>query len=118
MKKAALAGLDIGTSKIRCILFDIRGNVLFKTSLQTPLIQKKDGIYNPTKKVLDFVVNVLKQTFKFSNEKELIIKGLSISSVGEAGIPIDKNNKALMDIIPWYDQRTELIKKKIKQKRF
>tara|TARA_B100000575_G_scaffold276236_1_gene261507 strand:+ start:899 stop:2395 length:1497 start_codon:yes stop_codon:yes gene_type:complete len=118
MKKAGLAGLDIGTSKIRCILFDTRGNILFKYSLKTPIIQKKDGIYNPTKKVLEIVFKILKKTFKFSKEKKLTIKGLSISSVGEAGIPIDKNNNALMDIIPWYDQRTKAIKQKLYKKDF
>ena len=110
MKKTALAGLDIGTSKIRCVLYDVRGNILFNWSIKTPIIKKFDGLYNPVDEIFEIILKILKRTFNYSNKEKIIIKGISISSVGEAGVPIDKNNRALMDIIPWYDQRTEKIR--------
>ncbi len=113
MTKAALAGLDIGTSKIRCVLYNTRGNILFNYSIETPLIKRNDGIYNPVDKIFDIIIKILKNTFNFSKKEKFIIKGLSISSVGEAGIPIDKKNRALIDIIPWFDQRTEKIRNNI-----
>ena len=110
MTKPVLAGLDIGTSKIRCVLFNIKGEPLFNYSIKTPIVKKSDGYYNPVEEIYLIIIKILKKSFKFSKEKNFIIKGISISSVGEAGIPIDKNYKPLIDIIPWYDQRTEIIR--------
>ena len=110
MAKPVLAGLDIGTSKIRCVLFSIKGDLLFNYSIKTPIIKKSDGIYNPVDEIYSIVIKILKKTFYFSKNKNLVVKGITISSVGEAGIPIDKDCKALIDIIPWYDQRTENVR--------
>ena len=110
MAKPVLAGLDIGTSKIRCVLFSIKGDLLFNYSIKTPIIKKSDGIYNPVDEIYSIIIRILKKTFYFSKNKNLVVKGITISSVGEAGIPIDKDCKALIDIIPWYDQRTENVR--------
>ena len=40
MIKPVLAGLDIGTSKIRCVLFNVKGEPLFNCSIKTPIIKK------------------------------------------------------------------------------
>ena len=110
MTKPVLAGLDIGTSKIRCVLFNIKGNPLFNYSIKTPTVKKIDGIYNPVDEIYSIIIKILKKVFYFSKNKDLLIKSISISSVGEAGVPVDNNLKALIDIIPWYDQRTENIR--------
>ena len=116
MLKFVLAGFDIGTSKIRCILYDTKGNILISYDQKTPIIKKKDGWYNPAEKVYLISLKILKQIFNYSKKQKLIVKGIAFSSVGEAGVPIDKNKKALMDIIPWYDQRTEIIRDKFLKK--
>ncbi len=110
MIKPVLAGLDIGTSKIRCVLFNIKGDPLFNYSIKTPIIKKIDGLYNPVDDIYLIIIKILKKTFHFTKNNNLLIKAISISSVGEAGIPIDNNLNPLIDIIPWYDQRTEQIR--------
>ena len=113
MQKTVLAGFDIGTSKLRCIIFNKNGSIIKSFDEKTPLIKKKDGYYNPVNDLYKLSLKVLKKTFDFANKNKLIVKGISISSVGEAGVIIDKNNKPLMDIIPWYDQRTSSIRDNI-----
>ena len=113
MPKNALAGFDIGTSKIRCILYSEKGNILLNSSYKTPLITTSEGHYNPTSEIIKLTLKILKKTFKFSNDNNYLIKGIAFSSVGEAGVPIDKNLKELLDIIPWYDQRTKSIRDNI-----
>ena len=113
MPKNALAGFDIGTSKIRCILYNEKGNILLNSSYRTPLITTSEGHYNPTSEIIKLTLKILKKTFKFSNDNNYLIKGIALSSVGEAGVPIDKNLKELLDIIPWYDQRTKSIRDNI-----
>ena len=113
MPKNALAGFDIGTSKIRCILYSEKGNILLNSSYKTPLITTSEGHYNPTSEIIKLTLKILKKTFKFSNDNNYLIKGITFSSVGEAGVPIDKNLKELLDIIPWYDQRTKSIRDNI-----
>ena len=113
MLKHALAGFDIGRSRIRCILYNKKGNTLLNCSYKTPLITTSEGYYNPTIEIIKLTLKILKKTFKFSNENNYLIKGIAFSSVGEAGVPIDKNLKELLDIIPWYDQRTKSIRDNI-----
>ena len=112
MKNTVLAGFDIGTSKIRCILFNVNGSIINSFERITPVIKKKDGEYNPVNKLYDLCIIILKETFKYTNSNNLFVKGISFSSVGEAGVIIDKNILPLMDIIPWYDQRTSEIRNK------
>ncbi len=112
MAKPTLAGVDIGTSKIRCVLYDTRGKLLFSCNKKTPLIKINYEYYNPIEPTFQILKYLIKKTSEFTNNNNLLLKGLSISSVGEAGVPIDKSNQALMDIIPWYDQRTESIRNK------
>ncbi len=116
MSQSVLAGFDIGTSKIRCILYNIHGKILISYDHKTPIIRKKDGFYNPTEQLYLISLKILKKIFNFSNKKNLIVRGIAFSSVGEAGVPIDINRKALMDIIPWYDQRTEINRNKFLKK--
>ena len=116
MQKTVLAGFDIGTSKLRCIIFNKNGSIIKSFDEKTPLIKKKDGYYNPVNNLYKLSLKVLKKTFDFANKNKLIVKGISISSVGEAGVIIDKKNKPLMDIIPWYDQRTSETKEKYLKK--
>ena len=113
MPKHALAGFDIGTSKIRCILYNKKGKILLNSSYKTPLVITNEGYYNPTSEIIKITLKILKKTFKFSNDNNYLIKGIAFSSVGEAGVPIDKNLNELLDIIPWYDQRTNSIRDNI-----
>ncbi len=117
MSTNALAGFDIGTSKIRCILYNEKGNILLNSSYKTPLVKTSEGYYNPTIEIIKIVLKILKKTFKFSNDNNYLIKGIAFSSIGEAGVPIDKNLRELLNIIPWYDQRTKSIRDNIINKR-
>ena len=65
MTKPVLAGLDIGTSKIRCVLYNTKGNPLFNYSIQTPIIKKIDGIYNPVDKIYSIIIRILKKNSSF-----------------------------------------------------
>ena len=59
MNKRLVAGFDIGTSKIRCILYDLRGNIKFISSFKTPIIKKSDGYYyNPAEDLWNITKNV------------------------------------------------------------
>ena len=111
MSKDVIAGFDAGTSKFRCNLFDLNGKHLFEASNTTPIKKKVDGFYyNPSKEIYKISLNIIKKIIKHANNNNLKIKSIAFSSVGESGIPIDINGNDLMDCIPWYDQRTKIIK--------
>ena len=115
MNKSVIAGFDAGTSKFRCNIFDIYGNHKFETSEPTPLEKKSDGFfYNPADQIYKITLDILKKITKYANKNNLSIKSISFSSVGESGIPIDIKGNILLDCIPWYDQRTEIIKDKLR----
>jgi len=111
MPKSVIAGFDAGTSKFRCLLFDLNGNEKFSTSLKTPLKKNRDGyFYNSADEIFDISIKILRKASRFANNNNLIIKSIAFSSVAEAGIPINNKGKVLLDAIPWYDHRTQSIR--------
>ena len=62
MSKSVIAGFDAGTSKFRCLLFDLNGNEKFSTSLKTPLKKNKDGyLYNSADKIIDTTIKIIRK---------------------------------------------------------
>tara|TARA_B110001454_G_scaffold209225_1_gene222511 strand:+ start:84 stop:1592 length:1509 start_codon:yes stop_codon:yes gene_type:complete len=117
MPKTVIAGFDAGTSKFRCLLFDLNGNEKFSTSLKTPLKKNQDGLfYNSSEDIFDISIKIIRKVSLFAKKNNLTIKSIAFSSVAEAGIPIDKKGHALLGAIPWYDHRTQIIKNNLSKK--
>lgn len=100
-------GIDIGTTNTKLCLFEMPGfNCIYKYSFKTPINvenQNSDfdinSIWVSIKKGLKAISN------KVSDTKQ--IKNISIASVGEAGVLVNKSGEILGPAITWYDKRTE-----------
>lgn len=99
-----LIGLDLGTTGVKAIAFDINGKLLASSYRDYPLIHPKSGwseldpvnLYNNVEAVLAEVAGKLERP----------VKAIGISSQGQAVVPIDKDGKALYNIIVTFDGRT------------
>jgi len=115
--KKFIAGIDFGTSKIRCLVFDINSNIIFSHSTLTPIIKHKSGFeYHPANEIWNSTKKILKLCFKDSIIQKGEIKSIACSSVGESGIPIDNKGKVLFDPMIWYDPITNNLKEKLLKK--
>lgn len=100
----ALLGLDIGTSGCKASIIDYEGNVRGQAYVEYILSTPKPGweelnpelVWNSTQKV------ILKALEEYKLEG---IKAISVSSFGEATVPIDRDGKALHNSLIYIDVR-------------
>ena len=98
-------GLDAGTSGIKALAFDEKGNVLASSHFHYPLITPRDGwselspedIWNGARHVL---ANVAAQL-------NCPVRAIAVSSTGQAVVPIDAKGRPLYRFITTVDARTD-----------
>ena len=101
-------GIDLGTSGVKCVAYNLYGKPLFKTYREYSLYTPQPGIVelNP-----DSVWESLKQNIIELNASDVIKKDsvttLSISVSGDEILPIDRSGKVLFNTIMSMDKRGE-----------
>ncbi|MDY0095854.1 MAG: FGGY-family carbohydrate kinase [Candidatus Vecturithrix sp.] len=102
---AYLVGIDLGSSSLKAAVFQEDGTVIAKQSAANALHTPRPGWseYDP-QEVWERIVGCL-QTCLASVGDCSAIRGVSISSMGEVGIPIARSGKPLTPAISWMDQR-------------
>jgi len=102
----SLVGLDIGTTGCKAVAFDKEGNILSQAYREYPLFHPKPGwteldanlLWDKIKQV---VFEVATQT------RSDPIKALSVSTQGEAVVPVSRDGQSLYNFIISFDKRTE-----------
>ncbi len=97
--------VDIGTTSTKVILFDAKGNLIFRFSGAYPTISSNalQNEQNPDL-VCEAVMNGLIACFENSANPEMV-KGISFSAAMHSLIAVDKNCKPLTQCIIWSDNR-------------
>ncbi len=107
-------GLDIGTTHIKSVVIDENANIrsTYVLSNNTILDSSNEKVYSP-EKIWVTIKEVIKHSLKDLNKDDLV--ALSVSSMAEAGVPIDAAGNSIYNIIPWNDVRAleevEFVKK-------
>lgn len=99
-------GIDIGTTNCKVCLFELpEFKQVDKYSFKTPKIIEEDRsdfdvtiIWNKIKAGLEKITSQIDDVTKVVN--------ISIASVGESGVLIDKQGEIIGPVITWYDRRT------------
>lgn len=101
-----LMGLDIGTTGCKATIFDFEGSIKASAyreyGIQSPAPELRE--LNPDM-VWESVKHVIKSSVSDYNGEKL--KAISISSIGEASIPIDIKGNVLYNSILFFDSRGE-----------
>ena len=103
-----IAGIDVGTSGVKCIIINENGKVVSSATENYPLIIPEDGWseQNPyewwygTKKAM-------KRAVKESNVSNNDIIALGFSGQMHGLVALDENDKVVRNAILWNDQRTQ-----------
>lgn len=101
-----LLGLDIGTTGCKATIFDYQGNVRATAYREYALENPRPGWeeLNPDK-VWQSVKEVIKESV--SGYRGTEIKAISVSSFGEAAVPVDRKGNILHNSIMYVDKRGE-----------
>jgi len=100
-------GLDIGSSECKSAIFTLGGDLVSIQTCEYSMSQPQPGWceLNP-KEVWIKLIETMKKSVHISNVKSEDIVGISISSQGEAIIPVGKNGEWLYPAIHAFDNRT------------
>ena len=104
---AYLMGIDLGSTSLKAIVYDLEGNVVAQSSRPTEkytppdhpewIFWKPEQIWGGTAAAIKEAVSQLKQPDA--------IKAVAVTGMGVDAVPIDENGKWLYPFISWHDNR-------------
>ncbi len=101
-----LAGLDVGTTNVKALIFTPDGHPVAQASAPTPVHVPQPGwAYYEPEELWQTTAAVLRQATAQVDARR--IASVAVASMGEAGVLLDQHNHALYPAIAWYDTRAQ-----------
>ena len=101
---SAIIGIDVGSTSVRAIAFDVTGHRLAVGSRPTPLRRlETGGEYDPDA-LFAAAVDALSDVSSELNGRP--VAGIAATSIGESCVLVDEAGRSLAPSIAWYDKRT------------
>src|SRR5262245_7278440 len=102
-----LAGIDVGTTNIKAILFTPAGQTVAEASVPTPThYPRPTWAYYDPEEVWQATVQALRQvTSQVATSGQIV--SIAVTSMGEAATPLDAQGRPTYEAIAWFDQRTQ-----------
>jgi len=101
-----LLGIDIGTTTIKSVIFDFKGNEIAKASHETSNIHPKPGwSENSMTEIWEAVVQSIKKAIYNAKIKSEEIKGISLCAQGGGAWLINNKGEPIINAINWLDGR-------------
>ena len=101
-----LLGLDVGTTSVKAVVYQIDGIAVAASSLPTPTHVPRPGwaFYRPDELWQTVVAAIRGALAGVPNAEEIV--SVAVASVGESGVLLDAAGAATTDSIAWFDTRT------------
>jgi len=104
-----LMGIDLGSTSLKAVVYDLEGNVVSTGSRPTErfhpepahpewTVWKPEQIWGDTARAIRDAVSLLDDPRQ--------IRGVAVTGMGMDGLPVDENGKWLYPFISWHDPRT------------
>jgi xylulokinase len=102
-----LAGVDIGTTNIKAIIFKPDGQSVAEAGVPTPTYYPQPGraYYDPAE-LWQATAGALRQATRQLDKPEQIVS-IAVASMGEAAVPLDRHGRPTYEAIAWFDQRAQ-----------
>ena len=101
-----LMGVDLGSTRIKSIVFDKTGKIAGCAVTNTPIEYTENNgeewVYYPPEKVWDGVINVMSTAAKIAGGR---IACVAVTGMGMDSVPLDSRGEALYPFISWRDLR-------------
>lgn len=96
------AGLDLGTTGCKCLVFDQFGKIHGKAGVEYELIFTEDGVEQDADEWWRAAADTLRRACE-----GLPVRAVSISTQGISGVPVGQSGECLSNAISWLDTRAE-----------
>jgi xylulokinase len=109
-REPVLIGIDIGTTNLKVVAYDVAGNPVASSHVCTPTCYPRPGWahYDPDE-LWAHLTSILRQVTAalLAQRERYDIAGLAITGMAEAGIPVDQEGQWVYPAISWFDNRTQ-----------
>jgi xylulokinase len=107
---AYLIGIDIGSTSLKAIIYDLQGNAVAQASRPTELFHPDSehpdwAIWKP-QQIWGGVCESLQEALGQIDDPAQV-KGVAVTGMGMDGVPVDKEGNWLYPFISWHCPRTE-----------
>ena len=102
-----LAGIDVGTTNIKAILFTPAGQTVAEASVPTPThYPRPTWAYYEPEEIWQATIQALRRvTCQVADPQQIV--SIAATSMGEAATPLDAQGQPTYEAIAWFDQRTQ-----------
>jgi len=97
-------GIDIGSTHCKVGIYNEDGELVKFNKTKTQSYSNKDWTWYDAEEIWAEIAQLIHKILDNINPKE--IAGLSVASIGESGIPVDKNGLPTYHVIAWFDHRS------------
>ncbi len=99
-------GIDVGTTHIKTCLLDSRLDLVRTELAPHPLNERQDiGLCYEPDEIWRIVLGQIRSLAAGIDPRS--IRAIGVTSMAEAGLPVDKDGQALYPIVPWNDMRSK-----------
>lgn len=109
-------GIDVGTSKIKAVLFDLEGNEKRIAYSENIPIVKEEKVEQDMNVLWDRTLKCLKEILTYTDPKN--IQGIGVTGQGDGLWLIDKDGNPVSNAILWNDGRSKKYVEELKKNRY
>jgi xylulokinase len=107
---AYLAGIDLGSTSLKCVIYDLAGNVVASGTRPTeqfhPNPDRPEWTVWQPEQIWGGTAEAMKDAVaKLDDARD--IKAVAVTGMGMDGLPVDEKGAWLYPFISWHDPRTE-----------
>ena len=105
-----LAGIDLGSTSLKCVIYDLAGNVIASGTRPTERFHPEPAhpewtVWEP-EQIWGGTAAAMKEAVAKLDDPHHI-KAVAVTGMGMDGVPIDEQGSWLYPFISWHDPRTE-----------
>jgi sugar (pentulose or hexulose) kinase len=105
MPKSCLVGIDIGTSRVKALVFDLDGRELSDGHVETPWRITSSGAEAEPDELYKAVLDAVRLALRATPEGT--VAGVGVTGMAEAVALLGKRGEAVAPTIAWFDERGE-----------
>jgi xylulokinase len=105
-----LAGIDLGSTSLKCVIYDLAGNVVASGARPTekyhPYPDHPEWTVWQPEQIWGGTAAAMKEAISRLDDPRQV-KAVAVTGMGMDGVPVDKQGRCLYPFISWHDPRTE-----------
>jgi xylulokinase len=108
-QEALVCGIDVGSTNVKVILVDANANTVWTKSIAVPRVMQAEGPSTDALALVTTLESMIIEGWRATGATgpKTPLAAISVTGVGEDGVPVAADLRPLDLAIPWFDRRAE-----------